>query len=184
MSTHAVLVDDPAVAVIGVLVDAQVGHEHDRVAELGAQVAQRDLHDAVGIGGAAADGVLLRRHAEEDHRLHAELDQVAHLGAQRIEGVLHHAGERLDRVRLADALTDEQRGDEIVDTDVHVGDQVTQRRSACADVAVARSACRNCRRSRVQPTSGAATPPSQVVGGRRAARPNSADCQRESTAGK
>ena len=37
---HAMLVDDPAVAVVGVLVDTQVGHQHDGVAELGPQVAR------------------------------------------------------------------------------------------------------------------------------------------------
>ena len=35
-------------AVVGVLVEAVVDHEHERVADLVAQVAQRDLHDAVG----------------------------------------------------------------------------------------------------------------------------------------
>ena len=42
----AVGVDDPAVAVVGVLVDAEVGDEHELVADLVAQVAQRELHDA------------------------------------------------------------------------------------------------------------------------------------------
>ena len=41
-------------AVVGVLVEAVVGHEHERVADLVAQVAQRDLHDAVGVVGARA----------------------------------------------------------------------------------------------------------------------------------
>ena len=36
-----------AVAVVGVLVEAVVGHQHERVADFVAQVAQRDLHDAV-----------------------------------------------------------------------------------------------------------------------------------------
>ena len=58
---HAVLVEDAAVAVVGVLVDAQVGHQHDVVAEVGAQIAQGDLHDAVGVERPAADGVLVAR---------------------------------------------------------------------------------------------------------------------------
>ena len=41
-------------AVVGVLVEAVVGHQHERVADLVAQVAQRDLHDAVGGVGAAS----------------------------------------------------------------------------------------------------------------------------------
>ena len=45
-------------AVVGVLVEAVVGHQHERVADLVAQVAQRDLHDAVGRVGARAARVL------------------------------------------------------------------------------------------------------------------------------
>ena len=54
LSTVAVGAHDAAVAVVGVLVEAEVGHEHERVADLVAQVAQRHLHDAVGVPGAAA----------------------------------------------------------------------------------------------------------------------------------
>ena len=48
--------EQPAVAVVGVLVEAVVGHEDQRVAHLVAQVAQRHLHDAVGVVGAASRG--------------------------------------------------------------------------------------------------------------------------------
>ena len=41
--------DDAAVAVVGVLVDAQVGDQHHLVSDLGPQVGERQLHDAVGI---------------------------------------------------------------------------------------------------------------------------------------
>ncbi len=47
--------------VVGVLVEAVVGHEHELVADLVAQVAQRDLHDAVGGVGARPGRVLRRR---------------------------------------------------------------------------------------------------------------------------
>ena len=57
----AVGVEDPAVPVVGVLVEAVVGHEHELVADLVAQVAQRDLHDAVGVVGARAARVLRPR---------------------------------------------------------------------------------------------------------------------------
>ena len=53
--------EDAAVAVVGVLVEAVVGHQHERVADLVAQVAQRDLHDAVGGVGLRAARVLLAR---------------------------------------------------------------------------------------------------------------------------
>ena len=57
----APVVEDAAVAVVGVLVEAEVGDEHDRVAELVAQVAQGHLHDAVGVPGPRPVGVLCRR---------------------------------------------------------------------------------------------------------------------------
>ncbi len=50
--------EQTAVTVVGVLVEAVVGHQDERVAHLVAQVAQRDLHHAVGGVGARAAGVL------------------------------------------------------------------------------------------------------------------------------
>ena len=59
-----------------------------------AQVAQGELHDAVGVPGARALGVLALGDAEEDHRRDAEVGELGHLLAQRLAGVLHHAGQR------------------------------------------------------------------------------------------
>ena len=53
---------------LGVLVDAEIGHQHDLVADLAAQLAQRDLDDAVGVERRRADLVLDGRHAEQHHR--------------------------------------------------------------------------------------------------------------------
>ena len=47
----AVGIKHSAVAVVGVFVDAQIGHQHDPVAEFGAQRTQRNLHDALRIEG-------------------------------------------------------------------------------------------------------------------------------------
>ena len=90
----AALVEHAAVAVVGVLVDAQVGDQHDVVAEVAAQVGQRELHDAVGVEGAAADGVLARRHAEQHDGADAERRQLGDLLAQALAGVLDDAGQR------------------------------------------------------------------------------------------
>ena len=87
----AVGADDPAVAVVGVLVDAQVGDEHHLVAHLGAQVGEGELHDAVGVPGPGALRVLVGGHAEEDHAGDAEGGELAHLLAERLAGVLHDA---------------------------------------------------------------------------------------------
>ena len=57
----AVGAEHAAVPVVGVLVEAEVGHEDELVAHRVAHGAQRDLHDAVGVPGAAALRVLVRR---------------------------------------------------------------------------------------------------------------------------
>ena len=48
----------------------------------------------VGVEGAAADGVLVRRHAEQDDGAHAEGGQLGDLLAQALAGVLDDAGQR------------------------------------------------------------------------------------------
>ena len=58
---RAVGVEHAAVAVVGELVEAQVGHHRQRVADLGDHVGDRDVEDAVGVERAAAAGVLARR---------------------------------------------------------------------------------------------------------------------------
>ena len=50
-------VQHPAVAVVGELVQAQVGHQHEVVADLARRVGERDVEDAVRVGGLRADGV-------------------------------------------------------------------------------------------------------------------------------
>ncbi len=50
-----------AVAVRGELVQAQVAHHHGGVADLGDHVADRDVEDAVRVGAAGADLVLVLR---------------------------------------------------------------------------------------------------------------------------
>ena len=67
-------------------------------------------------------------HAEEDDRADPEVGQLGHLLAERLARVLHDARERADRVRVADALADEQRRDEVVDADPGLGHQPPQRR--------------------------------------------------------
>ena len=119
--------EDAAVAVVGVLVEAQVGDEHDVVAHLRDEVAQRDLHDAVGVPRLRALGVLRGRHAEEDDARDAQRGQLGDLLAQRLAGVLHDAGQRGDGLRLGDPLAHEQRGDEVVDGHPRLGDQPPQR---------------------------------------------------------
>ena len=125
-----VVADDPAVPVAGVLVDAEIGHQHDVVADLAAQLAERDLHDAVGVERRRAHLVLVGRHAEQHHGAHSHRRQFDHALAQALDGVLVDAGQRADLDRGVDALADEQRRDQIGDCDIGLGDQITQRRRA------------------------------------------------------
>ena len=126
----AVVVEQPAVAVVGVLVEAQVGHDHDVVAQVAAQVAQGHLHDPVGVPRLGARGVLAGGDAEQDERPHAEVDLLVGLLAQRLAGVLHDAREAGDLAGLVDALADEERGDQVAGAQAGLGDQVTKGRGA------------------------------------------------------
>ena len=86
--------------VVGELVEAGVGHHHHRVAHLGVHVAQRDLHDALGVVGRRAARVLHRGDAEQDQPADPGLGRLVGGLAQRVAGVLDHAGHRGDRLRL------------------------------------------------------------------------------------
>ena len=70
-----------------------------RVADVVTQVRERELHDAVGVGGAGARRVLALGDPEEDDRADPEVGQLGHLLAERLTRVLHDAGERADRLR-------------------------------------------------------------------------------------
>jgi len=117
-------------AVIGVLVDAEVGDEHDVIADVVTQVAERHLHDAVRVPRARPFGVLGGRHAEQDHAGNPQGGQFGDLLAERFAGVLHHTGQRLDRLRLSDAFPDEQGGDQVVGGEASLGDHAPQGRGA------------------------------------------------------
>ena len=108
--------EQAAVAVVGVLVEAVVGHQHERVADLVAQVAQRDLHHAVGVVGAANRGRPWWSGTPKRITAgHAEVGERVHLLAQALLRVLHDARHRHDRLGRVDALLHEQRRDEVVD---------------------------------------------------------------------
>ena len=117
--------------VVGVLVEAVVGHQHELVADLVAQVAQRDLHDAVGARRRPTPSAsFAARDAEEDHRGHAEVGERPHLLAEALLRVLHDARHRDDRLGRVDALLHEQRRDEVVDRHACLGHEPAQRRGA------------------------------------------------------
>ena len=128
MRTSPVGLEHAAVPVVGVLVEAEVGHQHQFVTDGGAQGAQRQLDDAVGIPGPAALGVLVLGHAEEDQAGHAERGQPLGLGDQRVEGVLDWPGMEAIGTGDVDALAHEERRNQIVDVQMRVS--ATSRRRA------------------------------------------------------
>ena len=119
----------PAVPVVGVLVEAQVGHQHQRVADVVTKLAHGHLDDPVRIRCPGSGGVLVFGYAEQDHGRHAERRELGHLLAEGLPAVLHDAGQRWDRDRFRDALADEERGDEIIDGESGLGDESTDGRS-------------------------------------------------------
>ena len=124
---HPALIDNPAMSVAGVLVDAQVSHDDHVVADFAPQVTERQLDDPNRVEGAAANSILLGRDPKQDDRLDAETCQFGDFSAKRIASVLHHALERLDRLRLRDPLSHKQRRDQIVGPDVSLGQQIAHR---------------------------------------------------------
>ncbi len=99
--------------VIGVLVEAEIGDQHEAVAQVVRQAAQGHLDDPGGVAGSAADRVLGRRHSEQHDRGNAQRRQPVGLLGQRLDGVLDHPGQRGDGPGLSDAFADEERGDQI-----------------------------------------------------------------------
>jgi hypothetical protein len=116
------------VTVVGVLVEAVVGDEHEVVADLVPQRAQRHLHHAVGRVGTRAGRVLRRRHAEEHHRWDSEVGERPHLLAQALLGVLKHARHRRHRFGRVDPFLHEEWRNQIVDVDACLTDESPQRR--------------------------------------------------------
>ena len=87
-------------AVVGVLVEAEVGHEHHRVADVVAQVrAARPARCRRGPRRRSPSASLSLGDAEQDDRADPEVGQLGHLLAERLAGVLHDARQRADRVR-------------------------------------------------------------------------------------
>ena len=95
---RAVPVEDAAVTVVGVLVDAQIGHHHHAIADRLVQVCQGQLHNPLRIEGLRADGILGGRDPEENERADPEIGKVSGFGEKAGSRVLHHSRQRDDRI--------------------------------------------------------------------------------------
>ena len=99
-----------AVAVVGELVEAGVGHDHEVVAHFFAHGGQGPVKDAVGRGSAASGGVLVRikRDAEEHDPAEPGLDAGDGLATNRVDGVLDNPGQRGDVARCVEPIGHER----------------------------------------------------------------------------
>ncbi len=122
-------VEHAAVAVVGELVEAAVGHDHQVVADRAADGLDGPPGDAVGVQGGGAGGVLVlgAGQREEDDTGHAQSDQAPGLGDQRVDGVLGHPGQRPHGPRGVESVGHEQGGHQVVDDSAV---SATSRRSA------------------------------------------------------
>ena len=101
LSTSPSAVTTPQWPWVGVLVDAQVGDEHER--RRPPRRAGRPGRSCTMPSGSQApepSASFVGGHAEQDHRRDAEVGQLGHLLAERLAGVLHHAGQAGDGLRL------------------------------------------------------------------------------------
>ena len=114
--------DHAAVAVRGVLAEADVGDE-DELRVLGAHRPQRPLDDPVLVPGARALVVLLLGHAEEEQRLAAERGELARLGDEILDREAAHPGQLLVR---NGRRPDEVRHHEVVEVEPRLAHEPAQ----------------------------------------------------------
>ena len=114
--------DDAAVAVRGVLAEADVSHQH-QLGVLRAERAKRLLHDPVLVPGTGALVVLLVGHAEEEERLDAKPGQLAGLGDEVVDRVTAHPGQILVPNRRGPG---EERQHEVVEVEPRLAHQAPE----------------------------------------------------------
>ena len=106
----AVIDQHAAVAVARELIQAGVGHDHQVVAELLAAHGNRTVQDALRIPCGRADLVLIliARNAEQVNAADARLVRLTHGGDDALQGVLVLTGHRTNRLRLVNAVANEE----------------------------------------------------------------------------
>ena len=124
-------VDHAAVAVVGELVEAAVGHHHHESPTASRTAARARW--VIPSGRRAADPVAsLSSGRGSPNRMTPgtpEAAQALDLDGQRVDGVLHHAGQRRDRAGLVQPVGHEQRGHQVVDGQAGLGHQPPQGRA-------------------------------------------------------
>ena len=117
--------------VVGVLVQAEVGHEHELVADDVAHGAQRDLHDAVrdptrrSPGRPCAPGTPKRMSPGMPN----DTSRLASTTSESSECCTSPGMDAIG-IGLLDPLPHEERGDQVVGPETGLGHQAPQRRGA------------------------------------------------------
>ena len=122
---HVGTAQDTAVAVVGVLAQADVGPHH-QVRHPALDGADRTRHRAVARPRSRALGVLLLRDAEKEHRAHAQRGERLGLLCRGLGGEPGVAGERGNRDPIALGVVHEQRRHELVGSDARLARQRAQ----------------------------------------------------------
>ncbi len=122
-----VVVQHPAMPVIGVLVQTEVGDHDVFVAELGTERPKGHLRDAVGVPRLGALGVLALGDAEQDEREDAPARDLGGLFPQGLERVLELSGHRRDRYGIRHALFHEQRRDQMAGRELGLAHERAER---------------------------------------------------------
>jgi hypothetical protein len=102
-----------AVSVIGVLVEADVGHDQAFVANLLTYRPDCGGQDARRIQRAGAARVLVHRDAEQHDACQSGVRGLHCCFAQRVEGVLNHPGHGADRAWLSQPFSDKHGQDQL-----------------------------------------------------------------------
>ena len=100
-------------SVVGELIETQIGLHDERVADLCRQRFGCDVEDPMRIIGTRAEGVAHLGDAEQHHAADPRLRSLDRGRTQRIERMLSDTGHRPDLHGLRDALSHEQREDEL-----------------------------------------------------------------------
>src|SRR5438876_2228040 len=113
---------------VRVLAEAEIGYQQSVATHGIAQLPQRALHDPVLDPRTRPLWILGGRNAEEHEAPHAQLDCGLGLAGQRFERVLNLARHGVDRLRLCDGLTNEERVNQVLGRDLRFAGEPAERR--------------------------------------------------------
>ena len=122
---HILAFDDAAVPVVGVLTETDIGNQQ-KAGHLLLEHSESALDDAMVIVGVRTDGILVLGNAEQDHARKTEVADRLALLHRPIDRQLGNPRHRSDRVGHPGAWDDEERHDQVIDTEFRFPDQAPE----------------------------------------------------------